>query len=368
MEMEYESPHADELFTVDHIPGVPPVTVGHGDTLKPGGQQIATIFGSKADHVLPQRSLPLATNALRQAGYPWYRIPGKLWTLFQLTRAEAPHDREYFRARNPAARDFVEDFIGRFVAEESAVHGTENLAHAVERNAAGAPVLAFSNHASELDPVLLSILLGREQEKQAGGPGGLAAAAEEAREKLLAVIGHKVMLERFRRAFSGTVHSLFTVAAKYRDALPPGQKTAVSCYVDNVNTILHALVSHPEYFVLLFPEGGRTRESRIGMQVGTLRAAYGKCVLPTFIEAPENFLDLEQGPNMDLRPAPVNCYFGKPFTPRGTGATTGITDFVNTFRDSLATVGAPVERFQWGYMKRGKPGAETKRIQEFIPV
>ncbi|PIQ76847.1 hypothetical protein COU78_00930 [Candidatus Peregrinibacteria bacterium CG10_big_fil_rev_8_21_14_0_10_49_24] len=364
--MPPDAPHNDETeFSIDHIPGVNPIVLKNGDLLQEDGHRIANIFEESADHIPQESSIALATRALRQAGYGLLHIPGKLVTLRSLSNTKKPHDREYVRMRNEKARAFVEDFLGRFVSEESEIHGTENLAQTMEENRTGKPVLMMGNHGSELDPVLASILLKREYANQHNGNELLADSAAEAREKLLAVIGHKVMLEKFRRTFSGAVHSLFTIATKYRENLPEEEKGVVSAYLDNVNTILRELVTHPEYLVMLFPEGGRTRNNQIGMQMGVIRAAFGKIIQPTFIEAPPNFLELEQGEKMKFTPEPVNIYFGKAFTAGSQSTRTGMTDFVNAFRDSLAEVGAPVDKYEWGVMQRTKKNGTDPRELQF---
>jgi len=360
---------ADEDFTVDHIPGLGPVELKHGDILLPDSTAIAEIFQEQADHIPAESSIKLATKALRQAGYGLLQIPGKLTTLHGLGKTSIPNDREYVRMRNDKAQVFVEDFIGRFVSDESSVHGIENLAPALEASRNGEPVLMMGNHGSEVDPVLCSILLSREQQRLRLADQPNANAAAEAREKLLAVIGHKVMLEKFRRTFSGAIHSLFTIASKYRNGLTDDEeKNTASAYVDNVNTILRLLITNPEYFVMLFPEGGRTRDNQIGMQMEVIRAACGKMVLPTFIDTPDKFLELEQGEKMHLHPETVDLYIGEPFVPESASATRGMSQFVGTFRENLSEVGAPVDDYTWGYMKRGRRNGDAPREMTFEEV
>lgn len=351
-------------FSLNHIPGVNAIPLKRGDILQEGGHRIADIFESSADHIEHEHSISLATTALRQAGYGLLHIPGKLLTMRSLSNAPKPHDREYVRMRSEKARTFVEDFLGRFVAGTSEIHGTENLAQTMQENREGKPVLMMGNHGSELDPVLAGILLQREYENQKNNEPDLANAAAEAREKLLAVIGHKVMLEKFRRTFSGAVHSLFTIATKYRENLSEEEKSVVSAYLDNVSAVLRELMTNPEYLVMLFPEGGRTRNNQIGMQMGVIRAAFGKIIQPTFIETPPNFLELEQGQKMKLESQPVNMYFGEPFTAGSTGARTGMAEFVQAFRESLGRAGAPVDDYEWGVMQRTKKnGTEPRELQ-----
>jgi 1-acyl-sn-glycerol-3-phosphate acyltransferase len=359
----------ETAFSIGHIPGTEPIELKRGDLLEEGGHRIAEIFESTADHVPSKSGIRLATKALRQAGYGLLQIPGKLTTMHSLGKAEKPHDREFVRMRDEKARTFVEDFLGRFVAEESAVFGAENVRPAVEANRKGEPVIQMGNHGTELDPVLNSILLDREQKNRKHGDQTTANALAEAREKMLAVIGHKVMLEKFRRIFAGSVHSLFTISAKYRDGLQGEDRDISSAYINNVNTVLEELISNPEYLVMLFPEGGRTRNNQIGMQMGVVRAATGKLILPTFIDAPDGFMELEQGEKMDLKPQTVNLYFGKPFMPNGgTSAKKGIDDFVGRFRDSLGEVGAPVGDYEWGVMKREKRNGDQPRELQFHEV
>lgn len=368
--MAVNATNSDETgFSIGHIPGTEEIALKRGDLLQEGGHRIAEIFESTADHVPSKQGILLATKALRQAGYGLLQIPGKLTTMNRLGKAEKPHDREFVRMRDESARTFVEDFLGRFVAEESAVFGAENVLPAVEANRKGEPVIQMGNHGTELDPVLNSILLDREYAKRKHGDQPTANAVAEAREKLLAVIGHKVMLEKFRRIFAGSVHSLFTISAKYRDSLQGEDRDVSSAYINNVHTVLETLISNPEYLVMLFPEGGRTRNNQIGMQMGVVRAATGKLILPTFIDAPEGFMELEQGEKMDLRPQTVNLHFGKPFIPNGgKSATKGMDDFVGMFRDSLGEVGAPVEQYEWGIMKREKRNGDQPRELKFHGV
>jgi len=368
--MSPESTHNDDrTFLIDHIPGTEPIRLQHGHLLEEGKHRLAEIFEAQADHVSSEKSIAMTTRALRQAGYGLLQIPGKLLTLHNLGKTETPHDREYVRLRNEKAQDFVEDFIGKLVTDDSSVHGIENLTEAVAENRKGNPVIQMGNHGSEMDPVLQNILLKKKSDELAEQDPTSAETIMETREKLLAVIGHKVMLEKFRRAFAGSVHSLFTIATKYRNNLSSEDATLANAYVSNVNTILRELISNPEYFVMLFPEGGRTRNAHIGMQMSAIQAATKKLILPTFIQAPENFLEVEHGERIDVKPAKIDMYYGKPYIPNEEGNRRGnVVRFIRTFRDNLGEAGAPVDEYEWGYMQPEKRRGNMPRTQKFTEV
>ena len=365
--MALSSPDSGQLpDPTSALPSLPPeVDLTCGGQLQPGGHRIRSILHDDRDHPSPWQSGKMILGALNKAGYRYREMPRMLYRLARLyMQASVPHDTEIICEADEYAEGVVLEFIGRFVRKESRLHGQENLVHAMELNGQGESVQFYSMpHLSAMDPVFLKILLQREAEST--NAQAHREAAERMFNQLIVLIGHKVLHNRFRRAFSQAVNAVFTVPPKYRADLEPDVKQLLAMHSGNVGHIVEALRSDPRWAMFLCPEGGFTRERQLGIQTMTAQVSSDTYIAPIFTDEPEGFMRHDLGTAMNMEPSPVHMYFGKPFQLESGGRRQRVSTLITTCRNNCAAVGAPVRKYRWGYMKRNR---DEESGQEFVEI
>ena len=336
-----------------------------GGQLQPGGHRIREILHDERDHLSCWQSGKMVLGALNKAGYRYHEMPRMLYRLARLyMQASVPHDTEVICEADEYAEQVILEFIGRFVRKGSKLHGQENLVHAMELNGQGESVQFYSMpHLSAMDPVFLKILLQREAEST--NAQAHREAAERMFNQLIVLIGHKVLHNRFRRAFSQAVNAVFTVPPKYRADLEPDVKQLLAMHSGNVGHIVEALRSDPRWAMFLCPEGGFTRERQLGIQTMTAQVSSDTYIAPIFTDEPEGFMRHDLGTAMNMEPSPVHMYFGKPFQLESGGRRQRVSTLITTCRNNCAAVGAPVRKYRWGYMKRNR---DEESGQEFVEI
>ncbi|PIR49342.1 hypothetical protein COU79_05400 [Candidatus Peregrinibacteria bacterium CG10_big_fil_rev_8_21_14_0_10_54_7] len=355
--------HLDPTSALPPLP--PDVDLTCGGQLQPGGHRIREILHDDSDHLPLWQSGKIILEALNRAGYKYHEMPRMLYRLARLyMQASVPHDTEVICEADEYAEKVVLEFIGRFVREGSCLHGRDHLVQAMDMNRQGKSVQFYCMpHLSAMDPIFLKILLQREAEGTNVRPH--QEAAEQMFNQLIVLIGHKVLHNRFRRAFSQAVNAVFTIPPKYRADLEPEVKQLLATHSWNVGHIVEALRSDPRWAMFLCPEGGFTRERQLGIQTMTAQVPSDTYIAPIFTDEPEGFMRHDLGEAMNMEPSPVHMFFGKPFQLEPGGRRQRVSALITTCRNNCAAVGAPVRKYRWGYMKRS---LDEESGQEFVEI
>jgi glycerol-3-phosphate O-acyltransferase len=144
------------------------------------------------------------------------------------------------------------DFLKPLVKfDESALFGVENLNEIKELTSKGANVVFLSNHQTEADPQVISLLLELVGHK-------------EMAEKMIFLAGHKVTSDPVCVPFSKG-RNLICIHSKKHINNPP--EDAASKQAQNVQSIgaLNALLAAGGNVVWVAPSGGRDRPSLTDM-------------------------------------------------------------------------------------------------------
>jgi hypothetical protein len=290
-----------------------------------------------------------------------------------LKQLEAPSDTEFVRDVHPRAAKSTSNFIGGMLTKESEVKGMENLVRAMELNRNGEDVcLHMAPHEGALDPVFLKILL--ERTAHGNGDEKEKAVAKETIEKLIVVIGQRVMLSRFRRVFASAVRSLFTIPPKYRDQTEEDEKVLVQVHSEVVGKLMEHMRTSANHLLLVCPETGFTRRNKVGFPptVGTIPKS--QYVVPVGVKTVPNFLNPNSGKKMVKNPSPVLIGVGEPFRLEETvGISNRASEYVAKFHNSLLEVLGEevVGQYKWGIKKRKRsknPNPNAPIPEIFTPV
>ncbi len=359
--MPNEQPQASRSADTFTLPEFPEVEMQGGDLLRPDGHEVARILKSHTAHTANARGAKMLWQWMRTIGYS-RRETISAMAKFGVTALQSPtpNDRGIFRPANIATQRMIRACVDRSMAPESRLIGAENIARFMEANRSGVKSALFCNHTSELDPVFVQTHMQRLQRTETDPR--IAAAAQELDDGLTPVVGHKVLLDRFRRVFAGVIQSICTVSPKYRAQLQQEEKHLVQLYTNNGTALTNHLMQNPAHTIMIFPQGGMTRGNQIAFQGVIGPTSKNVNILPAFIQGPEGMLRPDVGENICYGPANVDLYIGEPFAPH----TRSTEALVLQFRDRLRAVGANVEEFQWGYMHRKRDGGNLE--EEFVEL
>lgn len=359
--MPNEQPQASRSADTFTLPEFPEVKMQGGDRLHPDGYELARILKGHTAHTSKRHGAEMIWEWLRQVGYSRIKTVEYMARLgIAALLSPTPKDREIFRPPNTKTQRIVHEILDKSITPESRIIGTDHIVQFMQMNRKGVKSALYSTHATELDPVIVQILMQRLQ--RASTNTQTAEAAQDLAGSLIAVIGHRVRLDSFRRIFIEAIQAIFTVSPKYRARLQGDEKSLVQLSTDNGARLMNHLMADPNYTVMALPQGGLTRGGQIAFQGIMGPASRGVNILPAFIEEPDGFLRPDAGDDICYGPANVDLYIGEPFAPH----TRSTEALVLQFRDRLRAVGANVEEFQWGYMHR-KRGGKTPE-EEFVEL
>ena len=329
------------------------------EVLKPDQHRIAEMFhGTTEQSSLSSASkvLKIVERATRGNRFLGVRAAATFAHAFYQEKGGEPADTDFLHDAHSGVQQMTRDILQGMMLPESGIVPGDSIDHfqqAMELNRQGESVMfEIVPHSSELDPVFIDTIM---RELQNSRDASVARDAGEFLEKSLMIIGHKVMLSRLRRTFAGTVRALSTIAPKYRVNLKPETEAPlIGTHSAAVGKIAAAARKHAEYVLLLCPEGGRTKNGQIGMyRVSGMGGGYR---VPLMLNMPDNYLGLDSTNPESLLPANVQLYVGKPHIP-------DTRRYVESTRESLQTVFAPVNRFQWGYKSPDRDAPNIDRVR-----
>ncbi|HRH93811.1 MAG TPA: hypothetical protein PKV72_04760 [Candidatus Peribacteria bacterium] len=343
------------------------IDVTGGGVLKEGGSELADMF--RATTVKQGRGAMAwrMFQTMAHARHAWpvnlVRDVTALTGAFVRERHREPKDTDYLRGRDEQRTWVVQDFVRRMLAPGSGFANPEsrtNFQNAMEMHRSGEDVTwEIIPHSSEMDPVLMETIVRQEG---AYGEQQMRRDAQQFLAQNIIVIGHKVRLSTFHRIFAGAVNSISIYAPKYREGLTPDEEPVMSAYSDVVNRIMCGIHGSSQMMMTRCPEGGRMTRDRVIGVYGAVEPPPARLV-PVHVEAPHNFMGVDEAADESHRPAVVKLYVGEPLEITGSGPSQRANNRVHQMHGSLARVNADVDAYAWAIKKlvRPQPGQAVDR-------
>lgn len=357
------------------------IDVTAGGLLTDGGAKMADMFRATAVKqgrgVMAWRMLSTVFSARKALPFHALNDTLRLAGAFKREHHREPGDTDFLRGRSESRSHVIRDFVRRMMLPGSGFANPEsadNFHEAMEMHRAGQDITwEIVPHSSEMDPVFVQVIA----EDAGRYDSVMRRDAMQFLDQTIMVIGHKVRLSVFHRIFAGSLHSLSIYAPKYREGLTDEEQRLMHAYSGVVGAISDGIHASARHMLMRCPEGGRmTRERKIGLFAAVEPApAY---MVPLHVEAPHNFMGVDEPGHEAHSPALVKLYCGVPHQVTGGGVSDIATNRVTLMRSGLEQVGANVGYYSWNLKRvvRAKPGqtvdrskgAEEKMTKELFPI